>query len=54
VEEAAERWRKLHNELLHDLYCSPNITTVISGKKKKCVGHVAFRGEKETAYTVLV
>jgi hypothetical protein len=53
-EETAECWRKLHNELPHDVYCSPNITTVISGKKKKCVGHAACMGEKRTAYTVLV
>ena len=53
-EEAAECWRKLHNEVSHDMYCSPNITTVISGKKKKCAGHVACMREKRTAYIVLV
>jgi hypothetical protein len=26
-EEAAECWRKLHNEVPHDMYSSPNITT---------------------------
>jgi hypothetical protein len=53
-EEATESWWKLHNEVLQDTYCSPNITTVIGGKKKKCVGHVACMGEKRTAYTVSV
>ena len=30
------------------------MTTVIGGKKKECVEHVACMGEKTTAYTVLV
>jgi hypothetical protein len=46
-EEATECWRKLHNCVLQDMYCSPNITTVISGKEKKCVGHVACMGRRE-------
>ena len=49
--KATECWRKLHNEVLQDTYCSPNITTVISGKENKCVGHVACMGEKRTAYS---
>lgn len=53
-EEATECWRKLHNEVLHDMYCSPNMTTVINGKKEKHVGQVACMGEKRTVYTVLV
>jgi hypothetical protein len=40
-EEVTECWRKLHNEVLQDMYRSPIITTVISGNKKKCVGRVA-------------
>ena len=26
-------WRKLHNEELNDLYCSPNIVRVIKSRK---------------------
>jgi hypothetical protein len=26
-------WRKLHNEELHDLYCSPNMIRVIKSRK---------------------
>jgi hypothetical protein len=31
-EEAAEDWKKLHNEELHDLYASPNIVRVIKSR----------------------
>ena len=28
-DEVTEEWRRLHNEELNDLYCSPNIARVI-------------------------
>ena len=34
-------WRKLHNEELNGLYCSPNIVRVIKLRKMRWVGHVA-------------
>jgi hypothetical protein len=45
-------WRKLHNEELKDLYCSPNIVWVIKSRMR-WVGHVVRMGERET-YRVLV
>jgi len=33
-------WRRLHNEELNDLYCSPNIVPVIKSRIIRCVGHV--------------
>jgi hypothetical protein len=37
--------RKLHNEELNELYCSPNIVRVIKSRKR-WVGHVeCLRGE---------
>ena len=34
-------WRKLHNEELNDLYCSPNIVRVIKSRIMRWAGHVA-------------
>ena len=43
-------WRKLHNEELNDLYCSPNIVRVIESRRMRWAGHVARLGRGE-AYT---
>jgi hypothetical protein len=37
-------WRKLHNEELHNLYSSPNITRMIKSRKMRWAGHVARMG----------
>ena len=39
-EEVKGEWRKLHNEELNDLYCSPTIVRVIQSRKLKRAGHV--------------
>jgi len=47
-------WRKLHNEELNDLYCSPNIVRVIKSRRKRWAGHVARMAERRGMYRVLV
>ena len=43
-------WRRLHNEELHDLYCSPNIMRVIKSRRLTMEGHVARMRENRNAY----
>ena len=47
-------WRKLHNEELNDLYCSPSIVGVIKSRRMRWAGHVAHMGERRGVYRVLV
>jgi hypothetical protein len=46
------KWRKLHNEELNDLYCSPTIVWVIISRRIRWLGHVAqmWRGEACTGF----
>ena len=53
-EEVTGEWRKLHNEELNDLYCSPNIVRVIKTRRMRLAGHVARMGDRRGAYRVLV
>ena len=53
-EEVTREWRKLHNEELNDLYCSPNIVRVIKSRRIQWAGHVACMGERRGVYRVLV
>jgi hypothetical protein len=53
-DEVTGGWRKVHNEELNDLYCSPNIVRVIKSRKMRWAGHVARMGKKRGVYGVLV
>jgi hypothetical protein len=45
-DEVTGRRRKLHNEELYDLYCSPSIIRMIKPRRMRWAGHVARMGEK--------
>jgi len=46
-------WREIHNEELYDLYSSPNISVIKSGRTRKA-GHTAGMGHGKGPYRVLV
>jgi hypothetical protein len=53
-DEVTGEWRKLHNEELNYLYCSPSIVRVIKQRIMRWAGHVARMGENRDVYGVLV
>jgi hypothetical protein len=46
--------RKLHNEKLNDLYCSPTILREIKSRRMRWAGYVAHVGERRGVYRILV
>ena len=46
--------RKLHNEELNDLYCSPNIVWLIKSGRMRWVGNIARMEERSDVHRVLV
>ena len=45
-DEVTAEWRKLHNDELNGLYCSPTIVRVIKSRRMRRAGHVAHMGER--------
>jgi hypothetical protein len=52
-DEVTGKWRKLHNEELHDLYSSPSIIRIMKARIS-WTGHIARMGERRNAYGLLV
>ena len=46
MDEVTGEWRRLHNEELNDLYCSPKIVRVIKWRRMRWAGNVARMGEE--------
>jgi hypothetical protein len=40
-DEVSGEWRKLHNELLHNLYSSPSIIIIMKSRRMRLTHHVA-------------
>jgi len=53
-DEVTGEWKRLHNEELNDLYCSPNIVWVIKWRRMRWAGHVARMGEERGGGSVQV
>ena len=53
-DEVTGEWRKVHNEELNDLYCSPNIVRMIKSRRMRLAGHVARMGKKRGVYSGLM
>ena len=53
-DEVTGEWRKLFNEGLNALYCSPIIVRVIKSRGMRLAVHVTSIRERRDAYRVLV
>jgi hypothetical protein len=47
-------WRKLHNEELHNLWCSSNISRMMKTRRMRWAGHVTCIREMRNAHQILV
>jgi hypothetical protein len=53
-DEVTNERRKIRNEELIDLYCSPNIVWVVKSRRMRWSGHVARMGERRGVYRALM
>jgi hypothetical protein len=53
-DEVTGEWRKIHNEELISLYCSPNIVRVIKSIRMRWAGHVTRMEVRRGVYIILL
>jgi hypothetical protein len=53
-DEVIGGWRKLHNEELHNLYCSTGIIRIIKSRRMRWAGQVTQKAEKRNSYRIVV
>jgi len=53
-DEKTGKWRKPHNEELHDLCSSANIIRVMKSRRMRCKGHVTHMRDRKGAYRPMV
>jgi hypothetical protein len=53
-EDVTEGWISVHKEELRNLYCSPNIISMIKSEVIRWAGYRERMGQKRSAYRVLV
>jgi hypothetical protein len=53
MDKVVGRWRRWHNEKLHKLHTSPNITRVIKSRRVRWNRQVAQTREKRNAYKIM-
>jgi hypothetical protein len=53
-DEVTGGWTKLHNQELHNLYCSPSIIIIIKSRRMRWAGHVALMTEKRNVYRIFL
>ena len=51
--DANGEWRRLYNEELHSVYCSPNIVRAIKSRRLRWAGHVAKMKEGRSIFKML-
>jgi hypothetical protein len=53
-DEVIGDWRKLYNEELHNLYCSPSIIRIIKSRRVRGAGHIARMEMDRDTYMILL
>jgi hypothetical protein len=54
MDDVIGEWRKLRQEMFHNLHSSPSIIRMITSIRIRLEGHVASMGEKGSPYCVLL